>query len=339
MTEYRRKIGGKTVAGAILQDWNDLKGAAIWGSLLMGNGASINIWSKFGYKSLFKKAEPSLSSAAKIIFDRLNTTNFELALKVTHHATLVDEALTRDISESRKLHEEIRLALFDAVRALHIPHADLGEDLLAKVALILGRHQYVYTTNYDLIPYWATMATEETKYRIKDMFWSKPSYVFDRSDSGVYGSATIVHYLHGGIHLWINPTAGQCGKWVLDEGSLLEEGHFKAHPDRVPLLISEADSKQKASAIGESDYLRFSFERLMNDHNNLVVFGSSLSEVDDHIIKAIKLGPRRHVAISMRRDDATEAEQARLRERLAPHSAYFFDSSSHPLGSSALNKG
>ncbi|GAB2569531.1 hypothetical protein Aab01nite_07370 [Paractinoplanes abujensis] len=327
------------MTGAILHDWSDLDRAAIWGSLLTGNGASRNIWSKFKYESLYEKSEPSLSAAAKTIFSRINTTNFELALKVTHYAALVDEALGRDATGTKSLHEEVRQALFDAVRAQHVPHATLGFGLLEDIALILARYRYVYTTNYDLIPYWAAMASEESKLRLKDMFWAAPHHVFDRSDSGAFGSATIIHYLHGGIHLWMNPSSGQCGKWVLDGDSLLNASHFVGHPDRVPLLISEADSKQKASAVGESDYLRFCFERLLNDRGNLVVFGASLSEIDEHVLRAIAIGPPRHVAIGMRKDSATESEQARLREKLDRHGVHFFDASTHPLGSSGLNKG
>jgi hypothetical protein len=325
------------VAGASLLDWSDLAKATTWGSLILGNGFSINVWSAFKYDSLFEKAEPNLSEGAKSIFEALATTNFEQALKVTHYAALTDRALGRDEAATKALHAEIRQSLFDAVRGVHVPYGLLSTDMLTDIAVALNRYRNVYTTNYDLLPYWATMATDESRRRLKDRFWTA-DHTFDPSNIAVIGDATVVHYLHGGIHLWVNPVSGVTGKWVLSGDSLLDASHLSAHPDRVPLLISEASARKKAEAIRESDYLRMAFEALIADSSNVVIFGHSLSrEWDDHIVKAMQMGARRNIAIGMRAASATESDQVGLRERLAPQNVLFFDSATHPLGSDHLH--
>lgn len=40
-----------------LENWSDIEGDTEWSTLLIGNGASINLWQEFEYKRLFDRAE------------------------------------------------------------------------------------------------------------------------------------------------------------------------------------------------------------------------------------------------------------------------------------------
>jgi hypothetical protein len=68
-----------------------------------------------------------------------------------------------------------------------------------------------------------------------------------------------------------------------------------------------------------------------------VIFGSSLSRQDQHIVDALNEFPERPVAVSMlpgpRRETATRQIEiyGRLRTRVL-----FYDATTHPLGGSAL---
>ena len=57
----------------------------------------------------------------------------------------------------------------------------------------------MFSTNYDLLVYWAIMCEEDPN-DFRDFFWD-PSLIFDSADVEVWGRPTVVHFLHGGVHL------------------------------------------------------------------------------------------------------------------------------------------
>ena len=124
-----------------------------WPTLLIGNGFSMNIWEGFSYKRLFDKA--LLTQEAKDIFKALSTTNFEGVLEKLMHTQTILNALGDDASDIEKIYESVQSGLFEAVRKVHIPWAQTPDDTLSIIANVVNRHQEVFTTNYDLIPYWA----------------------------------------------------------------------------------------------------------------------------------------------------------------------------------------
>jgi Domain of unknown function (DUF4917) len=254
-----------------LLDWREFTGA-VWPSLILGNGASINVWSGFRYARLYDEAP--LSHDARKLFENLGTTNFEEVLGAVYHARLVDAALGRDHTQAAQLYEHIRTALFDGVRKVHIPWTKAGVTMLESYALALYGFDSVYTTNYDLLPYWSAMATDESRRRFKDMFWG-PGSTFDPADTRSYGLATTIYYLHGGLHLWADQEDGSCGKWRADSSTLLEPDRFAARPSRIPLFVSEGSAKEKLRTIGRWQYLRHAAEKLLGDHGNIIVLAAS----------------------------------------------------------------
>ncbi len=74
---------------AELEKWPDVKDDARWPTLLIGNGASVNLWGDFAYKSLYEQA--TLSPVAEAVFSDLGVTNFEAVLEAIHHAHVVVE--------------------------------------------------------------------------------------------------------------------------------------------------------------------------------------------------------------------------------------------------------
>ena len=57
--------------------------------------------------------------------------------------------------------------------------------------------------------------------------------------------------------------------------------------ERYPLIVSEGDSVQKLKRIESSSYLSHCARRFQNIQGNLFIYGSSLSEQDDHITEWI----------------------------------------------------
>lgn len=78
--------------------------------------------------------------------------------------------------------------------------------------------------------------------------------------------------------------------------------YYPGQPSRQPLFVSEGSPEHKLRTIRGSDYLSFALNTLATDDDNIVVFGSSLSPPDAHIVQAINKTSTtsKNVAISAR---------------------------------------
>jgi hypothetical protein len=110
--------------------------------------------------------------------------------------------------------------------------------------------------------------------------------------------------------------------------------------NRVPLLVSEGTSDDKLRTILTSDYLSFALGQFAKHEGPLVVFGSSLSPSDDHLVAAINRWstPVRTavVAVSVRPTADILATKAYYRDRMPYADLFFFDATTHPFGSEGL---
>lgn len=322
-----------------LRTWSEFENQK-WNSLLLGNGFSMNIWRKFDYPSLFEVAksehiQPSLDVNSIALFDRLNSNNFEDALKVLFHARLVDDLLNSpQQAEIDDLYTSTKNALAAAVNYSHAPH---GFEGLTAINKAFRNYQNVFTTNYDLIPYWAIM--QENLWRFKDLFWAgEDKDTFDPNDTAVSADKCILSYLHGAIHLVELPDGKT--KKLKANGTNLADLFDLAHPEYFPLFISEGSSDRKLSRIKQNDYLRFSFEKLQSLDGNLVVIGHSLhKDYDQHIVDALRDGNLESIAIGVwpeQEPAQIRLFKSRIHAEIDGKTVYFFDSTTHPLGNPKL---
>jgi hypothetical protein len=144
---------------ATLTDWNNIRAEFTTGSLLLGNGSSRAVWEPFGYRSLYEQAlhqvDHPLTRQETRLFTSLGTTNFEAVLSAVRTAEIVCTALdvAGDVIQAR--HQSVRVALMEAVRGIHIPWALLPSSVRESMKRELARYSYVFSTNYDLLIYWA----------------------------------------------------------------------------------------------------------------------------------------------------------------------------------------
>jgi hypothetical protein len=98
---------------------------------------------------------------------------------------------------------------------------------------------------------------------------------------------------------------------------------------RIPLFVSEGTHRQKEEAISRSEYLRFALERLRQSQRNLVIFGTSLSDPDRHIIDAINQNER-DLAVSIhlgtKSRDEVESTKYSIKSKFPEHRIKFFNS-------------
>jgi hypothetical protein len=298
--------------------------------LLAGNGASRAVSERFHYDSLF--GEAALSDDNRALFEELGTANFEEVLRTLRTTRFVVEQLHWDPDPLENRYQEVRQALVTAVNQHHVAWVALGAARLDAIRAALLVYEAIYTTNYDLLFYWAINHGDADPFL--DHFWHAGNS-FDPADSPVWGDRRPVHWLHGGLQIYRVGTEGTAKRTNTTQ-PLLEQF---ATDGQLPLYVAEGSADEKRRAIRRSDYLSYCFDQFRDDDRALVVFGQSLFDTDQHLVDAIRANAGRPVAYGVHR--STQEQDAftcaRIRATLAGLDVVFFDSTTHPLGDSALN--
>lgn len=326
-----------------------------WHGILIGNGGSIAIWEQFRYASLFEKAfDVSLNhylvNDDRALFEGFQTFNFETILG----ALLTTESVLRNLNYDTEFvmnrYSRIRDALVEAVKAVHAEWTRLDEtNILTSIRSELKGYSRIYTTNYDLLIYWAIMTERQREF--PDYFWSTnrsetDNPVFDPGnttyDGSFLGAKSYVLYLHGALHLYRLLSGTTVKLTATSYQNLLSQfGNYGDDEGAIPLFVTEGTAKDKFRAIQQSSYLSFAYNQFSNHQGPLVVFGHSLGKSDEHILDAMKSWRNRVLAVSLfRKSDAkdVQSELDRLRHQL-PNlrtDIVLFDAETHPLGSSEL---
>jgi hypothetical protein len=218
---------------AQLEDWNALRTSAAFDGLLVGNGASRAVWDDFGYDSLFENArtveEKPLSPSELSVFEALQTRSFEQVLSALKTTSRVNKALAVSSAAPRNRYYAIKEALINTVHAVHIPWRLVEASSLATISQELARYRTVFTTNYDLLNYWAIQQQPEA---ITDLFQgAEPA--FDLSVTAT--DKTRLLYLHGGLHLVRNQDPRR--RSVVHQRRT-ERGQAQDHPQfRLPVVL------------------------------------------------------------------------------------------------------
>ncbi|MDR9754796.1 DUF4917 family protein [Pseudomonas sp. SZMC_28357] len=325
---------------AQLEDWTVLRQSTSFSGLLLGNGASRAVWDDFGYDSLFENArtveEKPLSPSELSVFDALQTRSFEQVLSALKATSRVNKALAVSSAAPRNRYYAIKEALINTVHAVHIPWRLVQASTLATINRELASYATVFTTNYDLLNYWAI---QHDAGAVTDLFHGADGS-FDLSDCTSEKPRLL--YLHGGLHLVRNQD-GTARKLPSTEGTLL--GSFAINNtiktlDDVPLFVNEGPAQDKLKTIRSSDYLSFCYDQLLGHGDGLCLFGQALGTQDSHIVHALRLARPKVLAISINpRSKGFIQAQKRHYAKVFESTGIelrFFDSKSHALGSPTL---
>jgi hypothetical protein len=327
-----------------LKDWRKIKDEFEGGGLLLGNGASRTVWDKFGYSSLYEAAqsvqmEHQLSPKDITIFKAMdNTEDFERVLAALWVTQTICNALNQDVEAVRERYESIQQALIETVKAVHVPWEYISDKVLPKLYSAILPYQVIYTTNYDLLLYWAIMTEYPPKF--KDYFWSEnDSFDIDYANLFHTEDRSIL-YLHGALHLVRSTLSGKTRKLTATSRNLLTQFGQSLNSGETPLFVTEGRPHDKLASIRSSDYLSFAYEQFANHEGNLVIFGHSLGDSDQHLINAMKHWVNRTIAVSMRpsaNDPNRVIEyKAKIKRQLPQAHIIFYNAETHPLGKQGL---
>lgn len=324
-----------------LHHWDDIADQEDWQVLLLGNGLSRNVSKRFGYGKLLDHAATSgLTAKDRELFG--THTNFETVLGELGTAIRVAHTLGMDTDPMYRRYRSIQRALGQAIRAVHPTRTQIPDKTLAAIREVMADSDLVFTTSYDLLIYWA-MGHGGSYAPFKDHFRYARRCQFDPDPARTreLEQDVPVYYLHGALHL-VTGAGGHTWK-VRQTGlqTILDQFGKPVDDDATarPLLVTEGSADEKLRAIESNVYLSHAIDRLRAVEHPLVVFGSRLGKQDDHLVEALSDNASAPVAVSMM-PNRTKAERAIFQldiwKRLEASRVYFYDATSHPLGSQEL---
>jgi hypothetical protein len=321
-----------------LEDWTDLADEYDWQTLLIGNGLSRHIWAPFGYPELFDHAKTAdLTNAERKLFE--STPNFERVLGDLLTSIRVCKTVGVNTDKLYRRYRNIQKALGQAVRAVHINRDSVPGATRQAIRDVMAEFEWVFTTNYDLLLYWA-MAYGGDFGPFIDHFRWRNRCEFDEDRSPVWTDQVPVYFLHGALHLVVDSSGATFKLRRSRVETLLDQfgQPIEGDPDARPLLVTEGSAMDKLEAIEGNDYLSHALWQLTENELDTVVLGSGLGAEDSHLTAALSESPGKTVAVSMMpcaRADAL-AKQMDIYGRVEVEDLVFYDATTHPLGDPAL---
>lgn len=291
--------------------------------LLLGNGFSIACRPDiFTYGSLFEQADFSSIPRLPAVFKAIGTTDFEHVIKMLEDASRVVPVYSSEAIEAANQMAADAKALKDIlIQTVANNHPNIPNDIADEnfwacrkfLSHFLGdanRDGKVYTLNYDLLLYWTLMhedmgfddpidlAANDGFGRDED---TEPEYVNWMGESGAHTQR--VHYLHGALHLFDAGAELQKYTWVNTGKPLLEQAREAMGANKFPLFVAEGKSNTKLAKIKHSAYLHHSYKsfssQMAQRNDALFIFGHSLADNDQHVLKKIARGKIAQVYVGL----------------------------------------
>ena len=291
--------------------------------LLLGNGFSIACRHDiFSYDALLDRAEfGSPDALARAVFDVLETRDFEEVMNALRNAA----KLVRHVSPENQgladmlMHtvEDLREVLVHTISDHHpdMP-SDIAVNAYAACRRFLSSFDTVYSLNYDLLLYWALMQDEIPPSVPHDDGFRQPdepdtpyvTWEVEQSDS------QNVFYLHGALHLFDAGAELQKYTWSRTGVRLIDQVRQALEQSLYPLLVAEGTSRQKKAKIMHSNYLSRGYRSLPHVTGGLLIFGHSLAENDEHILRLIERGRAAYIVVGIYGDKDSPTNR-RIKER------------------------
>jgi hypothetical protein len=273
--------------------------------LLLGNGFSIALFpNRFSYGSLLDSVDFTAYPEAKLAFEALATTDFEIVIQALRQAVTLlpiygGDAAARTLMERHA--EALKELLVQAIAGKHPERpGDVSEEQYRACRRFLAyfagdtRNRKaqggkdlrgsLYSLNYDLLLYWVLMHTQITIVNpANPLQWHvEETEEIDHNDGfrepddepdaeyvtwdgeAVHGQC--VSYLHGALHLYDYGSELQKKCWGRSGGiPLIDQIRSALNENRFPLFVSEGDSSGKFERIRHSAYLAKALREFRGD--------------------------------------------------------------------------
>jgi hypothetical protein len=271
--------------------------------LLFGNGFSIaydqNI---FSYNALSKFIDEIDNDLLKKLFEVINTKNFELVMQQLDNFIEIAKAFSNDENLIKQITEAngiLKTSLIEAVQKLHPEHVfkvpeDKSQCCHAFLNDYLSKGGKVFSTNYDLLPYWILMRNESEfaidgfgkEVENPDEVLKKKEPIFSALQWGKHKKNQSIFYLHGALLIF--DTGIEIEKETYDlEHYLLQKINERMASKSYPIFVTAGSALEKLNHISHNKYLSYCYDQLTQIEGSLITFGFNFGEYDTHIIDAI----------------------------------------------------
>jgi hypothetical protein len=320
--------------------------------LLLGNGFSIALKPDiFTYGSLLDNADFSKAPHLPLLFQLLETSDFEVVIRQLTNAAKIAEFYRGDEELKAELLRDSSIAKDALVSVIAKRHPDrpfdVADSQYVACRKFLSHFDHIFTLNYDVLLYWTLMQDEvdELKIRPDDGFRHPENDPDLPYVSWQQAQTATVHYLHGALHLFDRGAEITKYTWSKADRPIVEQIRQALMEDRFPLFVAEGTSDQKMEKILHNAYLHKalrSFEACCDPAaNSIFVFGHSLAENDHHVLRCIAAGKASHLFVGVHGSpdspankslvanaESIVASRERLRRGRSPLTMSFYDAGS-----------
>ena len=123
-----------------------------------------------------------------------------------------------------------------------------------------------------------------------------------------------VHFLHGALHLFDTGYKLQKYTWIRKQERLVDQARGAINDNKFPLFVSEGTSRQKLSKVRAQHYLYQGLKVLTSNASQgrhcFFVYGHSLADNDDHILRRIGRGTFPKLYVSLYGDPESDANKS-----------------------------
>ncbi len=298
--------------------------------LMLGNGFSIALRPEiFTYNTLLERARQTnrLSMQLDDVFATLDTTDFEKVIEAlenaAHLVSQYEESNPRLAERLRKDAGRLRNVLAETIAENHPGRPyDIDPDHYASCRRFLANFDGgIYTLNYDLLLYWTLMQSELSPGVDSDDGFRDPEnagrnyVVWDVQNT----NAQRVFYLHGALHIYDARAELLKFTWSKTDIALVDQIKSSLALRRYPLIVTEGTSDQKKDRIQHSNYLGRGYRSFASITGSLFIYGHSLAENDEHLLKLIDHGKTKRLFVGIYGDWTTEGNSKIIeRAKLVP---------------------
>jgi Domain of unknown function (DUF4917) len=280
--------------------------------LLLGNGFSVAYDAEiFSYNALHEFVKNLNDKDLSKILDVIETRNFEVIMQYLDNFAALVDAFGGDPKLKKRVETasaKLKKSLLDAVKAMHPEHIfkvpeDQSKACATFLQNFLGTTGCIYSTNYDLLLYWALMRNKELRHgdgcgrehendtgeyiAPEDKEWSELTWGKNRDDQNVF-------YLHGALPFFDNGVAVVKEEYDL-YNNLLQNISARMEKGEYPIFVTAGDGQQKLNHITHNQYLTYCYDNFCQAEGSLVTYGFSFGPNDEHIIAAVNKAARRKV--------------------------------------------
>ena len=294
--------------------------------LLLGNGFSRACRNDlFAYDALFARAKDHLRPRVMSAFTALDTTDFETVMRGLKQTELLVRAYSPKAKNlAHRLRDDadsLRQVLAEVIASNHPERSiEISDDQFRSCRTFLKNFAKIYTLNYDLLLYWTLMKDDIDELSLKcDDGFRHPDdgpmeyVVWDLNDPRKQN----VFYMHGALHVFDAGDEVQKYTWSNTGIALIDQIREALETSRYPIYVSEGTSKSKLDRIMHSSYLARGFRSMSQIGGSLFIFGHSLQENDDHVLKCIRNSKVSTVYVSIFGDPSSEDNQAIMNRALS----------------------